>query len=70
MTGVREGYDFFLQHAPGVAVGAATEDWVSSISEQIELTIENLESFTGSHKGIDFFERRFDGVLSRRNRKH
>lgn len=54
MEGVREGYEFFLQHAPGVAVGVATEDWISSISEQIEATIDNLESFTGSSKGIDF----------------
>ena len=54
MEGVREGYEFFLQHAPGVAVGVATEDWISSISEQIEATIDNLESFTGSNKGIDF----------------
>ena len=54
MTGVREGYEFFLQHAPGVAVGVATEDWIASISEEIEKTIDNLESFTGSNKGIDF----------------
>ena len=54
MTGVREGYEFFLQHAPGVAVGVATEDWIASISEEIEKTINNLESFTGSNKGIDF----------------
>ena len=54
MAGVREGYEFFLQHAPGVAVGVATEDWIASISEEIEKTIDNLESFTGSNKGINF----------------
>ena len=54
MAGVREGYEFFLQHAPGVAVGVATEDWIASISEEIKKTIDNLESFTGSNKGINF----------------
>lgn len=54
MTGVREGYEFFLQHAPGIVVGDATEDWIAVISEQLQYTIDNLESFEGSAKGIDF----------------
>lgn len=54
MAGVREGYEFYLHHAPGAAVAELTGIWVDGISEQIEQAIEHLEAFEGSAKGIDF----------------
>lgn len=58
MDGVREGYEFFLQHAPGYLAGQYSEDvivgeWLAPIVKQISETIENLLAFEGSKKTID-----------------